>query len=608
MEKDSKAAFGLEDWVVEPTFNRLVRGDVNHRVEPKVMSVLIELAAQSGKVVSKNEIIHAVWPSTYVGEDALTRCISVLRHLLGDDPRNPRFIQTVSKIGYCLLVHPAPLTLAKSDQSAPSPAPDGPAQDQAPMATNHSERAPLKKRRSFSGARIAMVALALSAALLLAFWYFPSIRSNPKPPSFQTFQLTTNAGEQSWPVLSPDGKRVAFVWAKGDGGRQRIYVKQMGSESLMRLTDIPGDEYSPAWSPDGTQIAFLSSSETGLGLYVASLGGTPSVRKVYIPGVTTRWEQGALSWSPDGRHFALVDHLGGQANSAIYLIDLATLHASALTAPPPGWEGDLCPVFSRDGEKIAFLRGTESWVMDLFWVATSGGQVHQVTHDGKSIDGMAWSSDDRSIVFSSIRAGQYALWSVPLAGGTPLRLPVGTEYATQPAISSNGNSLVFVEGSALFSILQVPALSDTAHAGGESPVVSSTAQDSAPTLSPDGTQFAFQSQRSGSQQIWISSLDGQSLRQLTPIDPNLSMSGSPAWSSGGGQILFDSRIGGHAHIFCHRGRGRKPATNHVRGCQRHRSPMVERRQEHLLPVQSRRPLAAVESSREGRRSATDNDR
>lgn len=556
--------FALEDWIVEPEFNHLSLGDVNRKIEPKVMGVLLQLAAQPQHVVSKEEILQAVWPDTFVGEDALTRCVSVLRHILKDDPHNPRFIKTVSKVGYCLLVVGRPLDPVIAEPTAP----DLPPPDSLPRLANDGERTYLaptlqpsatKQKR---GMRVTATALAFALAGLFAIWAvwtLHGVRSRSLAPSFPTFQLTTDAGEQSRPALSPDGKRLAFVWSKEDGSRQHVYIKELGSESLLRLTSLPEDEYSPVWSPDGQHLAFLSSSAAGLALEVASVGGgsgragsvggASMLRKMYIPGATTRWEQGALAWSPDGKSFILADHLGAQPSSSIYRIDVETMRSQPLSTPPSGWEGDLSPVFSPDGTKIAFLRASESAVADIYWIPASGGGPHQVTHDGKMINGIAWSSDNRSVIFSSNRDGQYALSTVALAGGPPKRLPVGTEDATQPAIPQNGNNLVFVQGSAIFGILQIASTKDEPHSAKESLIVSSTAQDSAPSIAPDGSQFAFQSWRSGSQQIWVSSINGESLRRLTPLGGELSGSGSPSWSPDGDQILFDSRINGHSHIF-----------------------------------------------------------
>lgn len=79
------------------------------------------------------------------------------------------------------------------------------------------------------------------------------------------------------------------------------------------------------------------------------------------------------------------------------------------------------------------------------------------------------------------------------------------------------------------------------------PVVSSTAQDSAPSFSPEGTRFAFQSWRSGTQQLWIAARDGSGLRQLTTVSHGLT--GSPSFSPDGQQVAFDSRVDKYSHIF-----------------------------------------------------------
>ena len=84
--------FELENWVVEPGFNQLTKDGATHRIEPKAMAVLVYLAGQAHSVVPKDEILRAVWPDTFVGEDTLTRCVSGLRRVLEDDPHHPRFI------------------------------------------------------------------------------------------------------------------------------------------------------------------------------------------------------------------------------------------------------------------------------------------------------------------------------------------------------------------------------------------------------------------------------------------------------------------------------------------------------------------------------------
>ena len=79
----------------------IVEGDAVH-IEPKVMQVLLALVSAAPNLVRREDLVAQVWPRGYVTDDALNRCISSLRHALGDDARSPEFILTVPRKGYRL--------------------------------------------------------------------------------------------------------------------------------------------------------------------------------------------------------------------------------------------------------------------------------------------------------------------------------------------------------------------------------------------------------------------------------------------------------------------------------------------------------------------------
>ena len=88
---------------------------------PKALAVLWLLARQAGQVVSKATLLDTVWPETVVSEGTLTNCLSLLRHALGEDAQQPRYIATVHRLGYRFV---APVTPAEPTPAlAPPPAP-----------------------------------------------------------------------------------------------------------------------------------------------------------------------------------------------------------------------------------------------------------------------------------------------------------------------------------------------------------------------------------------------------------------------------------------------------------------------------------------------------
>src|SRR5262245_61336972 len=95
--------FRLGQWLVQPSLNSVTLKGKTARLEPKAMEVLVCLARHAGNVVSKEQLIGAVWPGTFVTDDVLIRCISELRKALDDDAKDSRVIETIPKKGYRLL-------------------------------------------------------------------------------------------------------------------------------------------------------------------------------------------------------------------------------------------------------------------------------------------------------------------------------------------------------------------------------------------------------------------------------------------------------------------------------------------------------------------------
>jgi len=103
-------SFMLGDWRVEPREGFLVRGSEKRRLEPRVMSLLVALAAEAMSPVPREALERSVWGDTVVGEDALPRAVLKLRRALDDDAKRPRYLETLPRRGYRLLHQPKPIS------------------------------------------------------------------------------------------------------------------------------------------------------------------------------------------------------------------------------------------------------------------------------------------------------------------------------------------------------------------------------------------------------------------------------------------------------------------------------------------------------------------
>ena len=97
---------------------RLWSGKREIKLTPKASAVLKALVTHAGEPVRKEELFASVWNGTFVGDDALTSCVQELRKALGDDARQPRFIETRHRCGYRFIAplsKPAAKITAASD-------------------------------------------------------------------------------------------------------------------------------------------------------------------------------------------------------------------------------------------------------------------------------------------------------------------------------------------------------------------------------------------------------------------------------------------------------------------------------------------------------------
>lgn len=209
-------------------------------------------------------------------------------------------------------------------------------------------------------------------------------------------QLTTGAGADMWPDLSPDGRHLAF--ASNRTGDNEIYVLDLATGELENVSLSGSDDNWPRWSPNGRQIAFHSNRDGNYNLWVVNRDGS-GLRRVTTATVLDQWPE----WSPNGK-------------------------------------------------RLAFRRGTDIYVVD---VEGEEQNVRQLTTD-PALDQMAvWSPNGRELAFMSLRAGYPSVWLMSADGDTPEHPAVNLTpknagdanaawLSRAPAWSRNGQMIYFM--------------------------------------------------------------------------------------------------------------------------------------------------------------------
>jgi Tol biopolymer transport system component len=434
-------------------------------------------------------------------------------------------------------------------------------------------------RRSW-GAIASIGAILAALAIAGAFvWLRPAA---DRPASFlasATFsRLTDQVGLESFPSLAPDGKSI--VYSSATDGHLDIHLQRVDGRNTTNLTaDSPADDTQPAFSPDGTRIAFRSERGGG-GIFVMGATGE-AVRRLSDVGYNP-------SWSPDGRFIVCAQETIEQPTSrysnasALWVIDVSTGERRQITA------GDAVqPAWSPHGHRIAYWAADAAGQRDIWTMRAQGGAPVAVTNDRFVDCSPTWSPDGQYLFFSSDRGGSMNLWRVAvdeatgMAKGAPEPVTTPSSNSALVTMSADGKRLAYVEQSWTQNLIRAafppgsrpdpPVPVTRGSRFFTEPQVSSDGQwlatysldnsnnlyvvrtdgtgfrqitddgfkNIAPRWSPDGSQIAFYSNRSGPFQVWLIHPDGSGLRQVTFGAANETFY-YPVWSPDGRHLVYSS--------------------------------------------------------------------
>ena len=406
-----------------------------------------------------------------------------------------------------------------------------------------SAAAPQRKRKLWP------LVTALVAAVLLtsAAAYFGSNNDEPS-----VTPLTSYPGSEIQPAISRDGKQVAFAWNGEKETNYNIWVKQIGtSGNPLRLTNGPENDSSPAWSPDGKWVAFLRRNANGADVYVVPNSGGLERRLGASSGNPL-----VLDWSPDGQWLVIPRFSAPGKPSGLALLSFDTREVRQLSDPELG-KSDFGSSFSPKGRALAFLRSGQMMLMAFSESWQPQGPLQPVSVAmGRQIPRLRWTSDGRDLIFSAGNHESSELWRVPVSGGEPKRLTIAGEGASDPAVSARGDRIVFERYFAEYNIWSLQLDEHGRVAGNAVKAFDSSKSENCPRFSPDGSKVAFESGRSGNDEIWVCRSDGSECAQLTSFGDT--HAGSPAWSPDGNWIAFDVFRQSRFEIYVINSSGGKP--------------------------------------------------
>jgi eukaryotic-like serine/threonine-protein kinase len=390
-------------------------------------------------------------------------------------------------------------------------------------------------RRAMVGAAV-LGALAAGAVL-------SGLITEPQPGDPSTLRFTpfaTDPGYEGFPAWSPDGQTIAY--AAEVNGTLQIFTRRLSASASAQLTHAPYDCKYPFWSPDGQRVYYVSLARDRDGIWsVGAAGGTPQL-------ITANATRGAIS--PDGRTLAFLR----DEQRADIVGTSALWFSTPVGAEPKRYEPFGAPgfiegvlAFSPDGSKLGLcaVPGRQEERFWQFWIVPlPEGQPYRRlqwwSDAAPQITSFTWLPDSRHIALglTSLSTPGSHLWMADLDrdAAWPLTRSADSEY--YPSSSPAGTQIVFAKGDPDYDLVEVSLKGNATR-----PLLATARNESDGVWSPDGNLFAYVTDRSGQDEIWLRTREGQSadrplITQRDFGDDRTVMLGSPSFSPDGQRIAY----------------------------------------------------------------------
>ena len=286
-------------------------------------------------------------------------------------------------------------------------------------------------------------------------------------------QLTSGAGAESNPMVSPDGKQLAYA----DTGN--VFRKALDGTAAPTLV-APGT--IPGWTPDSATVVYQSANKS---LVVG--GKEVSGREDLFPFPVRYLPDGRFLYTADGK-IRLRDGAGANPADVAFTATLTVRRPAIATPKDRGFSnlaarpvtGISAPVISPDGKSVAFVALNDVWVM------TIGQAPVRLTNDTDRDGSPQWTADGSAVYFSSEKnnAGQLAVDQVTVATKARVRLAqiTGKSMVT-PKMSPTGDRIAYTTLSGQLEIW------DVASKTSQVILPSVSTQVSTPSWTPDGAKI-----------------------------------------------------------------------------------------------------------------------
>ena len=566
MSSLSNHLYRFADFTIDASQRVLLRAGKPVALTPKAFDTLLVLVESVGRIVEKEELKKKLWPDTFVAEANIAFNIQQLRKALGDDARNPRYIETVARRGYRFMANVETIGNEGSEKHV---ADHSTHENSEPVAENSAAPPTIEQRRLDILLPFAVGTILLLAGAGLLVWKVSNrarttgnlqSSTNASLSSHLKVEQLTATGQSYHVAISPDGRYVAYERVLEN--KAAIWLRQLGANTNVELVPPTGRIYGLSFNTAGDYLYFVRGDPPAL--YRVSLVGGPPTK--IAEGV-----EGSFSISRQNDQIAFIRQSVNATGQREYAL---------ITANPDGQNerqllngihpfGLDTPLWTPDGRAILCAYGnTTGGSQDVSLIevsATDGEKTDLVTDKFFRITKMAWLANGAGLLLSARKnlGENNQLWRLSYPGMQLTQLTEGLISYADLSLTSDAQKGVASQET-LTSDLWVGAVDNpralnkitqasgnfcwapdgrliysstasgnrdlwTMHRDGsdQRQLTVDGAMDVSPRVTPDNRFIVFISNRTGAFQVWRMNIDGSNQIQLTNGGPKNYLAISP---------------------------------------------------------------------------------
>jgi DNA-binding winged helix-turn-helix (wHTH) protein/Tol biopolymer transport system component len=514
------SSYSFLDVTVDLSAERLTRGAAEIKLRPKSFQVLRYLTERAGRLVTRAELLEAIWPDVAVTDESLTKCIADIRKALRDDSQ--QVIRTVARRGYVLT---APVTrildvrrqIEREIDHGLAAVPQSSQSHQHQMGGAEIKwRAPRLSRAWAAG----LAALGLAAGIAaVVVWLAARAEHRTAPATVDFIQVTNFTDAAFSPALSSDGRMLTFIRGQGQdtlGGKGDIFIKLLPDGEPVQLTRDGKNKMNPAFTPSGDRVIYaypslMTDPQNWTTWTVSVFGGEP---KLLLPNAS------ALTWIP-----------GASPRLLFSRVDTGT-HMSIVTSTENGTQSRTVykpsapnamahrSYLSPDRKHVLVVEMNNGWEPCRLVPFEAAGHEEPGVRLGRSVgpspgqcSGAAWSPDGRWMYFSVNTGNGYHIWRQPFPEGEPEQVTSGATEEREISFDPDGKSFVTSVGTQQSTLWIHDARGERQ--------ITYEGYASTPRFSPDGRRLYYllrsrANRRYVSGELWAANLAAGTRERLFP--------------------------------------------------------------------------------------------